>query len=595
MGAYRKWLTPEQLKVASFEELIQQASAVRQFLIESLAETGGHLAPNLGVVELTIALHRVYTSPKDKLIWDVGHQAYVHKLLTERGNHFHTLRQCDGLDGFPKRSESLHDVWESGHSSTSLSAASGFAIARDLFKQSHAIVPIIGDGALTSGLAYEALQTIGDKQLNITIVLNDNGMSIAPNVGALHKMLQSIRTKPFIHNMNDAEGTAPFFESLGLKYIGPIDGHDIQSLSYFLEKSKQVEGPVILHVLTVKGKGYLPAEEDQRGIWHGVAPYDIATGNLKTIAKMQNWSEFISDTLIDFAQQDEAIVAITPAMSVGSQLEKFQRRFPNRFFDVGIAEQHAMTMAAAMGMNGLKPFVSIYSTFLQRAYDQLIHDVCRQSTNVFIGIDRSGLVGADGETHQGIYDVSFLMAVPDLVVMMPKNAVEAQVLMRTGFAYEGPIAMRYPRGYIDHPPLKETIATVPIGSWEVTLPGATVAIIAYGPMVKTAIEVAALLKVKGILIEVVNARFIKPMDFTYLNDLANRKIPVFIIEEAITTGGLGESVLSYLHDKTAAPIQIMGLPNHFIPHGKPDEQLHLFGIDTVTIAKKIHDFIENME
>lgn len=469
--------SPSFLKQLNNKQLESLSADIRKFLIEKCSITGGHIGPNLGVVELTLALHRTFNSPEDKLLFDVGHQAYVHKILTGRASQFDTLRQYKGLCGFPKRIESEHDVWETGHSSTSLSAAMGMAAARDVQGKKNYVIPIIGDGALTGGMAMEALNHIGHEKTNMIVILNDNEMSIAPNVGAMHNILGRLRTAPpYNKAKDDVEGflkkipavggklagaaervkdslkylvmSGMFFEEMGFTYLGPIDGHDFDTLEQTLNNAKQTEGPVLIHVITKKGKGYTPAETDTVGTWHGTGPYKTETGEFpKSKTTAPGWSKLVADTVTRIAREDDRVVTITPAMPVGSKLMGFAEEFPERFFDVGIAEQHATTMAAGMAADGCKPFLSIYSTFLQRAYDQMLHDVCRQNLNVFVGIDRAGLVGADGETHQGVFDIPFLRSMPNITIMMPKDENEGQHMVKTALSYDdGPIAMRYPRG-----------------------------------------------------------------------------------------------------------------------------------------------------
>ncbi|MET1013002.1 MAG: 1-deoxy-D-xylulose-5-phosphate synthase, partial [Paenisporosarcina sp.] len=520
--------SPSFIKDLSHEQLLELSEDIRAFLIEKLSVTGGHIGPNLGVVELTVALHRAFNSPEDKFIWDVGHQAYVHKILTGRGNQFDTLRQYKGLCGFPKRIESEHDVWETGHSSTSLSAAMGMAAARDIKEERNYVVPIIGDGALTGGMALEALNHIGHEKTDMIVILNDNEMSIAPNVGALHTILGKLRTAGKYNKAKDdleyllkkipavggkLAATAErvkdslkyllvsgiFFEELGFTYLGPIDGHNYQDLHDTLQNAKKMKGPVLVHVLTKKGKGFSPAEEDKIGTWHGTGPYKMETGAfVKSSTTAPSWSGLIAETVRKLAREDERIVAITPAMPVGSKLEGFASEFPKRMFDVGIAEQHATTMAAGLATQGMKPFLAIYSTFLQRAYDQVVHDICRQNLNVFIGIDRAGLVGADGETHQGVFDIAFLRHLPNMVIMMPKDENEGQHMVKTAIEYnDGPIALRYPRGNGIGVQMDEHLQTIPIGSWEVLRPGSDAVILTFGTTIALAIEAAERLSILG--------------------------------------------------------------------------------------------------
>ncbi|MFD2446003.1 1-deoxy-D-xylulose-5-phosphate synthase [Bacillus sp. CGMCC 1.16607] len=612
---------PSFLKGMTIPELESLSQEIRQFLIEKLSTTGGHIGPNLGVVELTIALHTCFESPKDKLIWDVGHQSYVHKILTGRASQFDTLRQFKGLCGFPKMIESEHDVWETGHSSTSLSAAMGMAIARDLKNESSYIIPIIGDGALTGGMALEALNHIGHEKKNMIVILNDNEMSIAPNVGALHSVLGRLRTAgkyqwvkdelEFILKKIPAVGgklastaervkdslkylfvSGMFFEELGFTYLGPVDGHNYEELFENFKYAKKTEGPVLLHVITKKGKGYHPAENDKKGTWHGTGPYKMETGDFvkPSLPTPPAWSSLVSETVRKLARKDDRIVAITPAMPVGSKLEGFASEFPDRMYDVGIAEQHAATVAAGLATQGMKPFLAIYSTFLQRAYDQVVHDICRQNLNVFIGIDRAGLVGADGETHQGVFDIAFLRHIPNLVLMMPKDENEGQHMVYTAIQYDqGPIAMRFPRGNGIGVPMDENLRTIPIGTWEVLKEGDDVAILTFGTTIPMALEAAAQLEKEGIQVKVVNARFIKPLDEKMLFNIMKSDIPILTIEEAVLQGGFGSTVLEYAHDHgySSAKIERMGIPDQFIEHGNVDCLLEEIGLTTEEAVKKI--------
>lgn len=617
--------SPSFLKNLNKKQLQDLAVDIRKFLVEKCSVTGGHIGPNLGVVELTIALHRVFNSPQDKFLFDVGHQAYVHKILTGRADQFDTLRQYKGLCGFPKRNESEHDVWETGHSSTSLSAAMGMAAARDVQGKHNHVVPIIGDGALTGGMALEALNHIGHEKTNMTVILNDNEMSIAPNVGALHNMLSRMRTAtPYNRAKDDFEGllkripavggrlasTAErvkdglkylvvpgmFFEELGFTYLGPIDGHDFEALESTLLNAKRTEGPVIVHVITKKGKGYSPAENDKIGDWHGTGPYKMETGDfVKSSVTAPGWSKLIADTVTRIAREDDRVVTITPAMPVGSKLEGFAKEFPKRFFDVGIAEQHATTMAAGMAAEGSKPFLSIYSTFLQRAYDQMLHDICRQNLNVFVGIDRSGLVGADGETHQGVFDINFLRSMPNIVIMMPKDENEGQHMVQTALAYdEGPICLRYPRGNGLGVPMDEELKTLPIGSWEVLKAGTDATILTFGTTIPMAEAAAEKLAEQGISVEIVNARFIKPMDEEMLHRIYQTGRPILTIEESMLQGGFGSAVLEFANDHGYDTNQTerMGIPDEFIEHGSVDllmRDIHLTAEEAEKrITKLVH-------
>ncbi|KAA6454864.1 MULTISPECIES: 1-deoxy-D-xylulose-5-phosphate synthase [Bacillus] len=611
---------PSFLKNMTNDELEKLSDDIRRFLITSLSASGGHIGPNLGVVELTIALHKEFDSPKDKFLWDVGHQSYVHKLLTGRGKEFETLRQYKGLCGFPKRSESEHDVWETGHSSTSLSGAMGMAAARDIKGSDEYIIPIIGDGALTGGMALEALNHIGHEKKDMIVILNDNEMSIAPNVGAIHSMLGRLRTAGKYQWVKDeleymfkripAVGgklaataerikdslkymlvSGMFFEELGFTYLGPVDGHSYTELFENLQYAKKTKGPVLLHVITKKGKGYKPAETDTVGTWHGTGPYKINTGDfLKPKAAAPSWSGLVSGTVQELARNDERIVAITPAMPVGSKLEGFAKEFPERMFDVGIAEQHAATMAAAMALQGMKPFLAIYSTFLQRAYDQVVHDICRQNANVFIGIDRAGLVGADGETHQGVFDIAFMRHIPNMVLMMPKDENEGRHMVQTAISYDdGPIAMRFPRGNGLGVKMDEKLQTIPIGSWEVLRPGTDAVILTFGTTIEMALEAAEELQKEGRSVRVVNARFIKPIDKKMMKNILEEGLPILTIEEAVLEGGFGSSILEFAQEQGMyhTPIDRMGIPDRFIEHGSVTALLEEIGLTKQQAANRL--------
>lgn len=613
---------PSDLKQLSKDQLEPLAAEIRQFLIEKLAVTGGHLASNLGIVELTLALHYYYDSPKDKMLYDVGHQAYVHKILTGRKDQFDTLRQYKGLCGFVKRAESEHDVWEAGHSSTSLSAAMGMALSRDLQGQDNRVVAIIGDGALTGGMALEALNHIGHEKRKLMVVLNDNEMSIAPNVGALHNYLCKIRSdrnykkaKEEVEQLlkkipaiggklaKTAERvkdglkylvvSGMLFEEFGLKYFGPVDGHDIDKLLDIFQQADRIDGPVLVHVVTRKGKGYSPAEADSHK-WHGATPYKIESGQPLKSVGTPNYTDIFSDVLIELAEQDERIVAVTPAMPGGSGLLKFEKLYPNRMIDVGIAEQHAATMCAAMAMEGMKPVFAVYSTFLQRAYDQVVHDICRQQANVIFAIDRAGFVGPDGETHQGVYDIPFLRHIPNMVIMMPKDENELRHMMKTAVDYDaGPIAVRYPRNAVVGVPMDTELSPIPIGTWETVRNGDSAAVLAIGPMVQVAEEAAELLRKEGIRIRVINARFVKPLDDEMLHQLEKDRIPVAVLEESSAIGGLGSAVLEWyanhgIYDMRVKPI---GVPDCFVEHGSIKEQRNEVGLTPERIVKEVHSML----
>ncbi|MFT8312308.1 MAG: 1-deoxy-D-xylulose-5-phosphate synthase [Sporolactobacillus sp.] len=617
---------PKLLKKMSVNQMNDLAGDIRSFLIKKLSKTGGHLAPNLGVVELTLALHKVFNSPKDKLVWDVGHQSYVHKILTGRGDRFDSLRQYKGLCGFPKRSESEHDVWEAGHSSTSLSAALGMAVARDLKHENFEVVAVIGDGALTGGMALEALNDIGHQNRNMIIILNDNEMSIAPNVGALHNMLNRIRSAnkynkakedlEYLMKKIPAFGgkiasvaerlkdrlkyllvSGVFFEELGITYLGPVDGHNLNALMDSFNYARKKKGPVIIHVLTQKGKGYKPAELDEIGTWHGTGPYKIESGAfIKPIAEAPAYSKVVNDTLQELARADERIVVISPAMVVGSKLEGFGKEFPDRLFDVGIAEQHAATFAAGLATQKMKPVLAIYSTFMQRAYDQILHDICRQDLNVVIAVDRAGLVGADGETHQGIFDIGFLRSLPNLTIMMGKDENELRNMVYTAMNYnQGPIALRYPRGNGIGVAMNEPLHEIPIGTWEIMRNGCDATVLAFGPMLQTALTAAKQLEADGIQVQVVNARFIKPLDTQMLSELAENGGPILTVEEGILAGGFGSSILEYFHDQGFYDLVIerMGIDDCFVEHGSVNELLHELGLTSEQISIRVKQIIKD--
>jgi 1-deoxy-D-xylulose-5-phosphate synthase len=580
--------------------------------------TGGHLSSNLGVVELTLALHYLFDSPRDKLIWDVGHQIYVHKILTGRREAFPTLRQYQGLSGFPKREESEHDVWETGHSSTSLSAAMGMAAARDLKGEDYKVIAVIGDGALTGGMALEALNHIGNEKKDIIVILNDNEMSISPNVGALHNYLGRLRTHRHYHKVKkDVElllkkiptvgesfaralervkdslkylvVSGVLFEKLGFTYLGPVDGHKIDELMECLRQAAQTPGPVLVHAVTVKGKGYKPAEEDSV-TYHGPGPYKIESGAfIKKPSKGPNYAKVFGDTLVRLAERDPRVVAITPAMLEGSKLTGFAERFPDRCFDVGIAEQHAATFAAGLAVQGMKPVLAIYSTFLQRGYDQVIHDIARQNLNVVLAVDRAGLVGADGETHQGVFDIAFLRCIPNMVIMMPKDEDELQHMLYTALQYDdGPIAVRFPRGSGVGVQMEEELKSLPIGRAEVIREGSDIALLAFGNMVSLAERAAEQLVREGISPRVINARFAKPLDEALLLQMADEDIPLLTIEEGCLMGGFGSAVLEFYAERGIHGIVVerLAIPDRFIEHGGVEQLRKEIGLTVEQIVQK---------
>ncbi|WP_166239177.1 1-deoxy-D-xylulose-5-phosphate synthase [Paenibacillus turpanensis] len=614
---------PNDLKALTLPQLEQLADEIRQFLIEQLSVTGGHLSPNLGVVELTLVLHYLLNSPEDKIVFDVGHQSYVHKILTGRKDRFGTLRKYKGLCGYVKRSESEHDVWEAGHSSTSLSAAMGMATARDLKGESHKIVAVIGDGAMTGGMALEALNHIGHEKKNMIVVLNDNEMSIAPNVGAIHNYLTKIRSdRTYMKAKEEVEhllkkipaigGTLAktaeklkdslkylvvsgvLFEELGFTYLGPVDGHNIPLLVETMKQAEKVTGPVLMHVVTVKGKGYAPAEADSHA-WHGAGAYKIESGQvLKTVGPPM-YTEVFGNTLIELAERDSRIVAVTPAMPGGSGLLKFAKRFPGRMIDVGIAEQHAATFSGALAMEGMKPVFAVYSTFLQRAYDQVVHDICRQHLNVVFAIDRAGFVGPDGETHHGVYDISYLRHIPNLVLMMPKDENELRHMLYTAVQYnDGPIAVRYPRingtGVVLDP--IDELKPIPIGSWEVVQEGEGPVVLAVGPMVQVALEAAEALAKEGMRVKVINTRFIKPLDEAMLKQLADEKRDMVVIEEHAVQGGTGSAVAEYFATNgiSGMNLKLLGIPDYFVEHGSIKEQRAEVGLTAERLAAELRSF-----
>lgn len=608
---------PRFLKDLSIEELEQLAAEIRKFLIKTLSKTGGHVAPNLGTVELTIAMHRAFDSPRDKLIFDVGHQIYTHKILTGRAKYFDTLRQYNGLSGFPKRIESEHDCWETGHSSTSISAAAGFVYARDYRNEDYHVVALIGDGALTGGMAFEGLNHLGQTGKRVIIILNDNEMSISQNVGAFTNILIKLRLHP---RYNQAKKLSTYFlkenrfftrlvkrthasikrfflqsnifEDMGFEYFGPLDGHDIPTLLKAFEVSKSLDKPVLLHVVTQKGKGYKPAEEDTVGIWHGCGPFDIETGEFKCQQdeNVWSWSKIFSEIVTELAKKDDRIFAITPAMKNGSQLGCFEEAFPDRFIDVGIAEQHALTFAGGLAIQGLRPYVAIYSTFLQRAYDQLNHDLARQNLPVVIGVDRAGLVDGDGETHQGIYDISFSRSIPNVAIMMPKDPEEAYDMLFTAFNREQVSLIRYPRGsYRVDGLLSYTPQEIEYGTWTMERFGDDLYILSYGPNVQSIVETV---KRHQLPVTVINARFIKPLDTKMLDSILETNKPVLVFEEATKIGSLYSAVLEYVHDTGRyAEVHGMGLPDQFIPQGDRKRLLEDYHLDESSLVKKIHTLL----
>lgn len=596
-------------------ELKQLASEIRQELIDTVSQTGGHLAPNLGVVELTIALHRAFRSPQDKLVWDVGHQAYTHKLLTGRRSLFHSLRQSGGLSGFPKRSESVHDAFGTGHSSTSISAALGLALARDHRRENGNVIAVIGDGSLTGGQAYEALNHAGHLGTNLIVVLNDNEMSIAKNVGAMSEYLAKIRLDPqyakLKHDVEQILRRIPaigervadtvervkdslrcllvpgmLFKELGFHYIGPIDGHNIEMLLDVFEKSPQIGGPVLIHVLTCKGKGYEHAEKNADQ-FHGVGPFCIVSGKSVSCSTVPTYTAVFGGTLCRLAEKDTLITAITAAMPDGTGLGPFAKQFPARFIDVGIAEQHAVTLAAGMAAGGLKPVIAVYSTFLQRAYDHILHDVCLQNLPVVFAIDRAGLVGEDGPTHHGVFDIAFLRHIPNLVLLAPKDENELQHMLYSALRYDCPVAIRYPRGVGIGVQMEAEWEEISLGSWEILRQGTDLTLIACGTMVAPALQAADLLAEAGISSRVINGRFIKPLDQNLLQQLQQEGNPIVTVEEHVLAGGFGSAVLEYLNTLPGKALSTLclGIPDEFVGHGARGILLKQLGLTAQGIAE----------
>jgi len=610
------------IKNLSPEELTMLADEIRQFLIEKISVTGGHLASNLGVVELTMALHLVFDLPQDKLIWDVGHQAYTHKLLTGRKAGFDELRKYGGMSGFPKRKESECDAFDTGHSSTSISAGLGYVAARELQGGTHSVVSIIGDGSMTGGMAYEALNNASRLKSNFIIVLNDNNMSISENVGGMSQYLNGLRTAQaytglkkgvedtlkkipgkgdrIIYHMKRTKSgikqlfvPGMFFEDMGITYLGPVDGHDIHKLTRILNEAKRVDHAVLVHVMTKKGKGYVPAEENPSR-FHGTGPFDIPSGTAVGKKATDSYTDVFSKVLADIGKQDEKVVAITAAMADGTGLARFAKMFPQRFFDVGIAEEHAMTFAAGLAAGGMKPVFAVYSSFLQRAFDQTIHDVCLQNLPVFIAVDRAGLVGSDGETHQGIFDLSYLSSIPNMVIMSPKHKWELADMVRFGISYDGPIAIRYPRGSAcDVCP--EFRSPIEYGKSEILYEESDIAIIFVGHMFEEALKVREDLKEKGYDCSLINARFIKPLDAKMLERLTKKHRLIVTIEENVKSGGFGEHVSEYLM-RTGADVrvQILALPDDYVEHGNVDVLRKETGLDVESMTAQICKMYETM-
>lgn len=597
------------------EELPQLAQEIREFLVDKVSRTGGHLASNLGVVELTMAMHLVFDLPDDKIIWDVGHQSYTHKILTGRKEGFETLRQYGGMSGFPKRKESDCDAFDTGHSSTSISAGVGLVKARDLRGESHSVISVIGDGSLTGGMAYEALNNASQLDTNFIIVLNDNYMSISENVGGMSKYLDKIRTADFytglkkgvtrtleqipvvgdslIEQIRKTKSSIKqlvvpgmFFEDMGITYLGPVPGHDVSMLCRAFKEARKIEGSVLIHVLTTKGKGYEPAENEPSK-FHGISPFQIETGEVKAKSSKDSHTDIFGKVMCDEAMKRKDIVAITAAMKDGTGLSRFQRMFPERFFDVGIAEEHAVTFAAGLAAGGIKPVFAVYSSFLQRGYDQLIHDVGLQNLPVVFAVDRAGLVGSDGETHQGIFDLSYLSSIPNMTVLSPKHKWELADMLRFAIQHEGPIAIRYPRGAA-YDQYEEFRSPVVYGKSEMIYEEKDIAVISMGHMFSEAVKVRESLKREGYSCTLVNGRFVKPLDGACITKLAKNHKLIAVMEENVLTGGYGMQVLSYAGEQSLdVKVLPLALPDDYVEHGSVDQLRKETGIDEETMVKKI--------
>lgn len=606
---------PDDVKEMDEKELKELAEEIRSFLIEKISHTGGHLASNLGVVELTIALFRVFNLPQDKVIWDVGHQSYTHKILSGRKEDFDGLRQYGGLSGFPKRKESACDSFDTGHSSTSISAGLGMAQGRDVLGDHYSVVSVIGDGALTGGMAYEALNNAGRLKKNFIIVLNDNNMSISENVGGMSKYLSNLRADEGYNQLKqtvsgalsripmigkDLVGTllrtknsikqllipGMWFENMGITYLGPVDGHDVKGLVKIFSEAKKINHAVLIHVITKKGKGYRPAERNP-SIFHGVEPFDVGTGKSLNKKQYPSYTDAFSKELCQLAETDRRIVAVTAAMPDGTGLKRFSKMYPDRFFDVGIAEEHAVTSAAGMAAAGLKPVVAVYSSFLQRAYDQIIHDVCIQNLPVLFCVDRAGLVGSDGETHQGIFDLSFMSSIPNMTVIAPKNLWEFREMLAYAVGYNGPMALRYPRGQA-YRGLKEFFAPIEYRKSELLYEESDIALLAVGSMVSTAEHIRNKLKDMGFACTLVNGRFIKPVDTDIVDSLAKNHKYIVTLEENILRGGYGERITDYVQ-KHYPELKVVNiaLPDAYVEHGNVSILRSDLGIDSDSILERL--------
>ena len=611
------------IKKLSDEELEELRVELREFLIQNIAKTGGHLASNLGVVELTMALHLTFTLPQDKIIWDVGHQSYTHKILTGRKEAFATLRQFGGISGFPKGSESASDSFDTGHSSTSISAGLGLAKAREITGEDYSVVSVIGDGALTGGMAFEGLNNASDMKTNFIIVLNDNNMSISENVGGMNRYLSNFRTadaymdlklnvmnslnripvygERMVKRIRNAKSgikqllvPGMYFEEMGIIYLGPVDGSDIKAMCKAFSEAKRVRGPVLVHVITKKGDGYLPAEQHPAR-FHGTEPFDIKTGEPLIRRTKPNYTDVFSAVMKKLGEREPQLVAITAAMADGTGLTRFARLYPNRFFDVGIAEGHGVTFAAGLAKAGLVPVVAVYSSFLQRAYDQILHDVCQQKLHVVFAVDRAGLVGSDGATHQGIFDLSYLSSIPGLTIMAPKNRWELSDMLRFAIRFDGPIAVRYPRGEA-YDGLREFRAPIETGRSEVLYEESQIALFALGSMVSIAEKVRAVLKEQGYSVTLVNARFAAPLDEACIRKLADTHELIVTMEENVASGGLGEHVAAFVcKEQLSVQLLAVSVPDQFVEHGSVGELYEMLGLDAASVAERIKCACEEQE
>jgi 1-deoxy-D-xylulose-5-phosphate synthase len=614
--------TPRDIRELTPLALASLADEIRDLIIRTISKTGGHLSSNLGIVELTLALHYVFDTPDDKIIWDVGHQCYTHKILTERKDRFGTIRQNGGLSGFPCRKESIYDAFDTGHASNSISIATGLAEAKRKNNQTHRIVAVIGDGSLTGGMSFEALNHAGHLKSDIIVVLNDNEMSISKNVGALSAHLNRIMTGEFMSGLREdikhtirnlpafgdkvykaaryfEEAVKGFvtpgllFEELGFQYVGPVDGHNLNHLILNLANIRKLKGPILVHVVTKKGKGYEPASKDP-ALFHGISEFDIASGAPVRNGK-RTFTDIFGETLIQLASKDERIIAITAAMGLGTGLEEFSKLFRGRFYDIGIAEAHGVTFAAALALGGMRPFVAMYSTFLQRGFDQVIEDVCLQELPVVFAIDRSGIVGQDGPTHHGSFDMSYLRHIPHMVLMSPKDENELKQMLFSATIYERPVAVRYPRGEGIGVPVESGFTEIPLGKWEVLRMGADVTLIGCGPVVYSCLHAAEELeKEEGISAAVINGRFIKPMDREMLVDFAARTGRIVTLEENSAIGGFGSGVMEILSEEgVVVPVKVIGLPDRFLPHASQKLLRQQIGLDKDSIKKTVKHWLNS--